>query len=330
MNDNLCLSLLRRQGGEDRTVLVLAASGIPSMTEEDAIILGDPLSEDERDVLRQAEISFQKDEAADSVCWKARCLGGIWVCAINDTRLARGEARPVKQGDRIDIGLLRFKVVSHDEISLPRAAHGAPAEEEAKSLDLAELAHMPKWNVASEGDNPFDIVGVHVPYLDEARPVPDLPGHSGMGAPEDDVLGHLADEYAQVILNPDHLYRQHGGENAPESEHPLLSREDVLPCDQEWEKHQSLEDFVSGKLTIQDILDHLGIDDFQQLEVSDPSDDDVLMLFAQGMAQGLKRSERIPERTRRDHLRVGADSHYQQEERRGGSGDPQTASRSIY
>jgi hypothetical protein len=305
MNDNLCLILLRQPGCEDRTVLVLTASGILTMSEEDATVLGVPLSESELAVLQQAEVFFQKDVTVAPVRWQARCHGEIWVCAVNDTRLAHGEAVSVQPGDHVDIGLMRFKVVSANEAS----------GEKAESFDLGGPADTPDWSAASDEGDPFDIVGVHVPRLDEAS----------ADAPKDDILDRLADEYAKVILNPEHLYRQHGREGAPEPEYPLLSREDALPRDQEWNKDQSLEDFVSGKLTIQDILDRLGIDDSQSLKVSEPSDDEILMLFAQGMAQGQKPSERIPVRTRRDHHRVSLDSHYQPEES-GGPGDSPTGS----
>ncbi|MDR2786817.1 MAG: TagK domain-containing protein [Candidatus Accumulibacter sp.] len=313
MNDNFCLSLLRQQECEDHTVLVLAASGILAMPEEDATVLGVPLSESELTVLQQAEIFFQKDVTVDPVRWQARCHGKTWVCAVNDTRLAHGEVLSVKSGDHIDIGLLRFKVITADETSFPGAARGMPVE--AESLDLGELASKPNWRAASDEDNPFDIVGARVPRLDEARDA---------AAPEEDILGRLADEYAQVVLNPEHLHRQREEENAPEPEHPLLSLEEALPRDQEWEEDQSLEDFVSGKLTIQDVLDRLGIDDFQQLEESESSGDEILMLFAQGVIPGQKPSERIPARTRRDHHRISLDSHYQPEERGGGSGGSRT------
>jgi hypothetical protein len=307
MNDNLCLSLLRQHEREDPTVLVLTTSGILAMSEEDASVQGLPLSESELGVLQQAEVFFEKDVTVAPVRWQARCHGGIWVCAVNDTRLARGEAVPVKPGDHIDIGLMRFQVVPADEAS----------EEEAESFDLGGLANTPNWSAASEEDNPFDIVGVHIPRFDEAP---------SATVPEDDILGRLAEEYAQVILNPENLHRHrpHEGEGAPEPEHLLLSREEALPRDQEWgkwKKDQSLEDFVAGKLTIKDVLDRLGIDDFQQLEVSEAADDEVLMLFAQGVTPRQKPSERIPLRTRRDHHRVSLDSHYQPEERGGGSGD---------
>jgi hypothetical protein len=328
MNNNLYLSLLRQDERESHTVMALTASGILAVSGEDVAILGIPLSESERDVLRQADVFFQKNAATDLTRWQARCRGKIWVCAVNDVRLVHGKVLPVKLGDRIDIGLLRFKVVTSNEVSLLRVA--TPVEKEAleldvaKSFDLGELANTSEWSATSDEDNLFDIVGVHVPYLDEVHPAPNSPSGSGMKASaealEEDILARLAGEYAQVILNPDHLHQQHWGEGTFEPRYPLLSREDALPDDQGWEKDQSLEDFVSGKLTIQDILDRLGIDDFQQLEVSEPSSNEVLMLFAQDIAQGRKKqSERIPVRTRYDHHQVSLDSHYQPEEGNGSS-----------
>jgi hypothetical protein len=327
MNDNLYLSLLRQHEREDRTVLKLAASAVLGVSEEEVAVQGVPLSENERDILRQAEVFFQRDVTTDPVRWQVRCHGKMWVCAINDTRLASGEALPVKPGDRVEIGLLRFEVATADEAW----EHGTPAEKEAtKFFDLGELADTPsRWNAASDEDNLFDIVGMHTPHHDEAQPLPDSPGNSDIEAlsedvPEENILGRLAKEYAQVIMNPEYLHQQDWGESVSEPGHPLLlSREEALPRDQEWKKDQSLEDFVSGKLTIQDILDRLGIDDFQPLEVNEPSDNDILMLFAQGVAQGQKQSERIPERTHRDHHRVSLDSHYQPEASDGGSSNPQ-------
>jgi hypothetical protein len=312
---------------------MLTASGALSVLEEDVAVLGASLSESELDVLRQAEVFFQKDVTADPVCWQARYCGKNWVCAINDIRLARDEALPVKPGDRVDIGLLRFEVVTVDEASLLWRGHGTPVEKEAAEaaefFDLGELANTSKWSTASDKDNLFDIVGMHTSHLDEAQPLSDLLGSSDIKAPpadvpEENILGRLADEYVQVIMNPEHLHQQYWEESVSEPKQPLLlSREEALSRDQEWENDQSLEDFVLGKLTIQDILDGLGIDDFQQLEVSEPSDDDILMLFAQDVAQGKKQSERIPLRTRRDHHRVSLDSHYQPEESDGNSDNSQ-------
>jgi hypothetical protein len=330
MNNNLYLDLLRQcECEEDRTILMLTASGVLSVSEEEVAVLGGDLSESEQDILQQAEVFFQKDAKADPPRWQVRSRGKIWVCAVNDTRLAHGETLLVKPGDRIDIGLLRFKVVTASEASLQQEEHETPVEKKAAELfDLGGLANAPKWNTASDEDNPFDIVGMHIPLLDEAQqPVPNFPGISGVEAlsadvPEENILSHLANEYVQAILNPDHLHQQQCGESVPDLRHSLLSHENALSHGQEWEKNQSLEDFVSGKLTIQDILDRLGIDDSQQLEVSDPSDEDVLMLFAQDI-QRQKQGERIPVRTRYDHHRVSLDSHYQPEESNDHSGNSQ-------
>jgi hypothetical protein len=82
--------------------------------------------------------------------------------------------------------------------------------------------------------------------------------------------------------------------------------------------HHSLEDIVSGPLTIQDILDGFKIDDFQALEITDPAaSDEVLSLFAQGvLAGGKKQAGHISAIIRNDHHRVSMDSHYQPEEAR--------------
>jgi hypothetical protein len=319
MSDELCLRLLRQSEVGGPTILTLAANGILSASEEGVSVLGVPLSEAERDILRQAKLVFEKNVMTLPARWQVHCHGQALACAVNDTRLKRGESSSVKPGDRIDIGLLRLRVVLADE-----AASLSPQQEDetsgnaetpAESFELDRLAEMPAWDAASKKSKLFDIVGIHDPDLDDARQdSPDIP-ETPASAPKEDILVRLANEYTQVILNPDQLHQQPWEETAPEPEDRAVLPPDVSHHGQEWEKDQSLEDFVSGKLNIQDILNRLGIDDFQQLSVTEPSDE-VLALFAQGL--GRNRAERLPVRTRRDHHRISLDSHYQPE-KSGGS-----------
>ncbi|MDR2625650.1 MAG: TagK domain-containing protein [Zoogloeaceae bacterium] len=329
-DEELCLRLLRQREADECTVLTLVASGMLSVPEEDVSVLGVPLSEAEGNILRQAKIAFQKDVTATPVRWRMRCHGQTWVCAVNDARVERGESLFIQPGDRVDIGLLRFMVVTAAETAaLRQAADETPedAKEAAAPFELSGLAaDTPEWKTTGVESNPFDIVGVHVPYLDDAQPALDLLKDSNLApssdapAPEKDVLARLADEYARVIMNPDLLHQQHWEAMPQEQEEQRISSLDVLRYGQdeqdkqEWGADQSLEDFVAGKLTIQDILNRFGIDDFQALEAPEPCAD-VLTLFAQGLSR--KPIERIPARTRGDHHRVSLDSHYQPEESAG-------------
>jgi hypothetical protein len=320
MSDELRLSLLRQPGIGSPTILALASSSILAASEEGVRVLGAPLSETERDILQQAKLVLQKNAAATPPRWQARCHGQALACAVNDTRLKQGESLPIQPGDRIDIGLLRLGIVPADETasrswqqeSEPSGKEATPAE----SFELDRLADTPQWEAPDKENNPFDLIGVHDTRLDDAQQDSPEISETPAPAPEEDILVRLANEYAQVILNPDHLLPQPLEETTPAPENPAVSYLDISHHGQEWKTDQSLEDFVAGKLTIQAILDRLGIDDFQPLEVSEPVDE-VLALFAQDRV--LKRTERLPARTRRDHHRISLDSYYQPEE---SSGNP--------
>jgi len=322
MSNELYLSLQRRLSSSNPTILVLAENGALDMTDENVTVLGASLSATEGNILRQAEVFFQKDLSVNPVYWQTRCSGKVFVCAINDMRLARGKALPIQLGDYIDIGLLRFKVVTADEATpLRQVVPEHEGSDPLTSFDLGRLADTQKWKATDSENDPFDIVGVHVPYLDEAQPL-DLSAaqilpsstHSmplDKPAEEEDVLRRLADEYAQVLLNPDLLHQFHGDETVTEREDLAVSHLDTTHQGQQWGQDESLEDFILGKMTIKEVLDGLEIDDFQELKVTEPSEE-VLALFAQGVVP--KRAERLPARTRHDHHRINLDSHYQPEE----------------
>lgn len=325
MIGELYLSLLRQPSTNNPTILELAGNGALDVSDESVAVLGIPLSATEGNILRQAKVFFQKDLLANPACWQVHCSGIAFVCALNDRRLVRGKTFPIQLGDCIDVGLLRFKVVTADEASPLRQetkTSGHESSEPSASFDLGSLADTQKWNAIDGENNPFDIVGVHVPQLDAA---PDLPvasqsvsppaqsvplGRPDTPAEEEDILGRLADEYKEVLLNPDLLHQHSCGEVVPEPEKLTASHLDTTHQDQQWGQDESLEDFILGKMTIKEVLDSFRINDFQELKAPEPPED-VLTLFAQDMVP--KRAERLPARTRQDHHQINLDSHYQPE-----------------
>jgi hypothetical protein len=330
MDDRLHLSLLRQPGSDARTTLVLAENTLLEVSGKNVTVQGHPLSEGEWKMLSQAKITFQKDVTTLPALWQISSFRGNLVCAVNDARLTQGKQASLQLGDRIEIGLLRFEVVpaaggasfSHREV-------GPEENLENETFDLGTLAGTSGWKAPGSEENPFDLVGVRVSSLD-APLVSDSVDSSVIAAPVSeadfsiippeenaDILARLANEYVKVILDPDHLHRQYGGEIAPDRVDLTVSSPEELH--QGWDKNQSLEDIVSGKLTMKGILNNLGIDEFQNLEITPRSPaDEVLSLFAQGvLSGGKKRGERIPARTRNDHHRVSLDSPYQPEETSG-------------
>lgn len=312
----MCLTLLRQPEIDDRTILVLASNSMLAATDENTTVLGHPLSETEKSILQQARISFQKDIAIAPVRWQIGCHGNTWVCAVNDVRLSQGAVAPVKPGDFIDIGLLRFKVITAKE-AFPLRQKDEDTDEESEAFDLHRLADIQSWEALDGKIDPFEIIDIP-----DAASTPDSQDTSARlafsesmeaVAPEDDIFARLASEYAKVVMNPECLHHQALGEAMSEPEVPGVSHLDISDQDQEWKKDQSLEDFLLGKLTIQDILNRLGIDNLQQLDVPQPYEE-VLKLFAQDTLHSQKQTSRIPERTRRDHYLISLDSHYQPEE----------------
>jgi len=317
MHDELYLSLLRQLDTSNHTILRLAVNGNLDVSDEGVVVLGVALSATERNILRQAEVFFQRDVSINTDCWLAHCRGKSLVCSINDNRLTRGKPLPLQLGDYVDIGLLRFKVVAADEASHMRQV-SETSEHEETSFGLGRLADTQEWKATSGKNDPFDIVGVHVPYLDEVQSldlpdpqIPSSPTHSkplDEPNPEADVLSRLADEYAQVLLNPDLLHTHRWGETVIEPKNLPAYDPGAVHQNQVWKKDESLEDFILGKMTIKDILDRFKIDDSQKLEVTEPSEE-VLSLFAQGVIP--KRTERVHAGIRHDHQRINLDSYYQ-------------------
>jgi hypothetical protein len=332
MNDEVCLTLLRQPEIDDRTILVLASNGVLAAADEKTTVLGHPLSETEKNILRQARVSFQKDITVAPICWQVSCYGNTWVCAVNDVRLSQGDVASVRPGDCVDVGLLRFRVIPAKEAFPLRQKDGASGDETSEVFDLNRLADVQPWETLDGKIDPFEIIGIPSSHS-ETELSPDSQDFyarqafsepEDTEAPEEDIFARLAEEYAKVIVNPECLHQQILEEAMFEPEIPDASHHDMSQPDQEWRMDQSLEDFVLGKLTIQDILNRLGIDNFQPLEVSQ-STDEVLALFAQDMPHSQKQTPRIPERTRRDHYLISLDSHYQPEESGSSFGDAYTA-----
>jgi hypothetical protein len=320
MSSELYLRILRRQEPGEGTVLVLAGSTMLNMAEDAVAVLGHPLSKEDQKILAQAKIDFQMDVSTDPVHWQLCCHNEAWICSVNDARLVCGESLTINPGDQIEVGLLRFKVIHASEAALfsqqePLVSDGP--ENPDDTFDLGKLSEVRGWQAPGSRENPFDIVGTHIPHLDEQTPPSALPDDmEGLAEPinEDDILSRLAGEYARVIHDPEHLHKQYWGEEAPD----VVDLTVPSPSDlhQGWDARLSLEDIVSGQLSLQDILDNLGIDDFQSLEITEPSpSDEVLSMFAQGVLSGGRDQSGWPAIARHEHHRVSLDSHYQPEEK---------------
>ena len=119
------------------------------------------------------------------------------------------------------------------------------------------------------------------------------------------IVEELGKDYIQAVQDPASLHAQMGMQAMPELSDSLLSTPTELAA--HIPQHISIEDLVSGELGIDNLFHQFGTQEWQ-LPSSAP-DNDVLNLFAQGIAMPKQRSN-LPSLTRREHHAFSPDSSY--------------------
>ncbi|MFJ2990681.1 TagK domain-containing protein [Collimonas sp. NPDC087041] len=119
------------------------------------------------------------------------------------------------------------------------------------------------------------------------------------------IVEELGKDYIQAVQDPASLHAQLNIQAMPELTDSLLSTPTELAA--HIPQHISIEDLVSGELDIENLFQQFGTQEWQ-LPSTTP-DNDVLNLFAQGIAMPKQRSN-LPSLTRREHHAFSPDSSY--------------------
>ncbi|WP_211443032.1 TagK domain-containing protein [Collimonas humicola] len=119
------------------------------------------------------------------------------------------------------------------------------------------------------------------------------------------IMEELGKDYIRAVQDPASLHAQLNMQSMPELTDSLLRTPTELAA--HIPQHVSIEDLVSGELGIENLFQQFGTQEWQ-LPSSAP-DNDVLNLFAQGLAIPKQRSN-LPSLTRREHHAFSPDSSY--------------------
>ncbi len=296
-------------------------------------------------LLPQAEFAWLAD-AHCTVHWQAlwttsawwlRHGSQIWACTVNDAPLAYGESVMLHTGDRIELGMLCLEVLDSPVSSSTAASVAAPVPEQTGQnvadtaadgiayrdanprSSLSDLADGERWehpagSLAPWAD-PFDIVrSTELPasrFLPEAGTAADVSDHAAddkrrVLQREHDVLAGLANEYVQAIVDPASLHAQQMSAGSVAVAASRLKTPEQLAA--QLDQHASLEDLLSGPMTMDQVLAQLGTEDAATCRI-DSGHDDILRLFANGILANDIRA-RPPALTRREHHAISPDSHY--------------------
>lgn len=119
------------------------------------------------------------------------------------------------------------------------------------------------------------------------------------------IVEELGKDYIQAVQDPASLHAQLNMQAMPELRDSLLSTPTELAA--HIPQHISIEDLVSGEMGIENLFQQFGTQEW--LLPSSAPDNDVLNLFAQGIAMPKQRSN-LPSLTRREHHAFSPDSSY--------------------
>ena len=296
-NNNLGLSLALQRFPHDSSngklisteMLILASGDI--LTVERLKHAGYICSNDFADICCQANKEISG--------WSLKQLSQKIVCAVNDHALSYGHSVIVRNGDRIELGLLRLIFVA-DEVSHCKSTDMLTESDDGVQVQTAMDISLT--------DTMTDTL------TDTLTPFADLPPiqplrHSNASfsylenAQEQDVIAELAEQYLMAISAPA------GGEikqtpsihllNSSVKKNIAQAPEQIIPG------HYSLEDVLSGQLSIEEVFTRIGADN-PQWDMPEAIED-VLMLFADGITH--RTTSCLPGLTRREHHTISPDSH---------------------
>jgi len=227
------------------------------------------------------------------VCCMVKKLPSTWQltnhsqtinCAVNDALLRYGESREIAMGDSIELGLLRLMV--SDEIDVDDASSAAFTQREVVAFPTSDmLRKTPHADL-----DLFDCLPRFAP--DDAS---ETQVHT-------DVITQLAQAYEQAIADPTSLRSQLAIASSMPGTAPHVPTPEQLALQNP--AYFSLEDVLSGQLTIDQILARIGPED-TTWNTAVPAED-VLMLFADERSR--REQAQLPDITRREHHAISPDS----------------------
>lgn len=208
-------------------------------------------------------------------------------CAVNDAALDFGKTVALSRGDRIELGMLRLIVTEDDLTEVEPIQTPTTSAGEAKALRIQDgimdpFAHLPQFQSDIRGDTS---------------------AFHASSSTKQDVIDELAGQFIMTVTDVGASYRPPAGPGISPS------AAQAFPTQQKSEKnipaHFSLEDILSGQLSVEQVLTDIGQYDAQWDQPE--GIEDVLMLFADGIAR--RTQSHLPDLTRREHHAVSPDSH---------------------
>jgi hypothetical protein len=247
---------------------------------------------------------FNLNESTDIALSLIRYEEAWWIinhsdeycCAVNDQIVEPYHRMRLNEGDVIEWGLSTWRLVRNDTFSQrvhsedrqPQSAISPQAM--AEYLDLEWFKHQ-KMNP----QNPFDIIPAY-----------------GAASPEDspetnNALNQLYREYQQALLSPAKESRNR------EDPFPLnnITTQYLASLRERTAEIGSLQDMVTGELSIDAIIDVLGANgDDETPWPAVESVPDILHLLSLGQTRQAAHNDILPDLTQREHRIIGIDSHY--------------------
>lgn len=247
---------------------------------------------------------FNQNESTDIALSLIRHEEAWWIinhsdeycCAVNDQIVEPYRRMRLNEGDVIEWGLSTWRLVRNDTFSQKvHSENGQPPsvispEAMAEYLDLDWFKHQ-----QLNPQNPFDIIPVHGAASTE-------------GSPEtDNALIQLYHEYQKALLSPAKESRNRA------DPFPLndMTTQCLSSLRDRTAETGTLQDMVTGELSIDAILDVLGANSGD--ETSWPAVEntpDILHLLSLGQTRQAVHSDILPDLTQREHRIIGIDSHY--------------------
>ena len=186
-------------------------------------------------------------------------------CAINDVLLLYGQWHAIQSGDYIELGLLRLVV-----------ADDCDAENTAELNPFADLPRFtPEMQAQTSAERTLE---------------------------KTDVITQLAWQFRQAVTDPTFLQRGQASTGASQVTDQVTTTLEQLA--RQDPAHFSLEDVLSGQLSIDQVLHRIGPDDPAWNTPAAP--ENVLLLFADEMAR--QEPSPLPGLTRREHHAISPDS----------------------
>lgn len=206
-------------------------------------------------------------------------------CAINDVLLRYGQWHAIQSGDYIELGLLRLVV-----------ADDCDAENTAELMTVSAPWRDDDGGVLHEKNlNPF---------ADLPRFTPEMQAQTSAERTleKTDVITQLAWQFRQAVTDPTFLQRGQASTGASQVTDQVTTTLEQLA--RQDPAHFSLEDVLSGQLSIDQVLHRIGPDDPAWNTPAAP--ENVLLLFADEMAR--QEPSPLPGLTRREHHAISPDS----------------------